>query len=162
MFELRVGDESVIIKNVVRTKQQGPLDEFEALMLLRKLGIDAPQPLARVFTDGQQGFVVMEKIEGESGRAIKKFFERNNIDENNRREILRAAKQRMSEIAEIVKRDVGLDKPWRLKDFMIEFEQQGGHYTIKTMRPIDFERSTVFDPKHPHSVRLGQGFDRAT
>ena len=161
VFELSVGgDTEVIVKNVVKAKQQGPIDEFEALLLLRELGIDAPKPIARVFTSRQQGFIVMEKINGESGRTVKDFFANNAVSEANQRELMVDALSRMEEIAETVRRDTGIDKPWRLKDFIIEYSEDGyGQYHIASMRPIDFERVKVFDPVNPHSIELGQGLD---
>ena len=161
VFELSVGgDTEVIVKNVVKAKQQGPIDEFEALLLLRKLGVDTPKPIARVFTSGQQGFVVMEKISGESGRTIREFFANNAVSEENKRELMTDALSRMRNIAETVRRDTGIDKPWRLKDFIIEYSRDGNdQYHIASMRPIDFERAKVFDPDDPHSIELGQGLD---
>lgn len=161
VFELSIGgDTEVIVKNVVKAKQQGPIDEFEALLLLRKLGVDVPKPIARVFTSGQQGFVVMEKINGESGRTIREFFANNAVSEENKRELMTDALSRMRNIAETVRRDTGLDKPWRLKDFIIEYSRDGNdQYHIASMRPIDFERAKVFDPDDPHSIELGQGLD---
>lgn len=161
VFELSLADGAeVIVKNVVRAKQQGPIDEFEALLLLRRLGVDAPKPIARVFTNGQQGFVVMERINGESGRTVRDFFANNAVSEANQRELMADALSRMQTIAETVRRDTGLDKPWRLKDFIIEYDRdEEGRYHIKSMRPIDFERAKVFDPADPHSVKLGQGLD---
>ena len=161
VFELSVGgDTEVIVKNVVKAKQQGPIDEFEALLLLRKLGVDTPKPIARVFTSGQQGFVVMEKINGESGRTIREFFANNAVSEENKRELMTDALSRMRNIAETVRRDTGIDKPWRLKDFIIEYSRDGNdQYHIASMRPIDFERAKVFDPDDPHSIELGQGLD---
>ena len=161
VFELSVGgDTEVIVKNVVKAKQQGSIDEFEALLLLRKLGVDAPKPIARVFTSGQQGFVVMEKINGDSGRTVKDFFANNAVSEANQRELMADALSRMRDIAETVRRDTGIDKPWRLKDFIIEYSRDGNdQYHIASMRPIDFERAKVFDPDDPHSIELGQGLD---
>ena len=161
VFELSIGgDTEVIAKNVVKAKQQGPIDEFEALLLLRKLGVDVPKPIARVFTSGQQGFVVMEKINGESGRTIREFFANNAVSEENKRELMTDALSRMRNIAETVRRDTGIDKPWRLKDFIIEYSRDGNdQYHIASMRPIDFERAKVFDPDDPHSIELGQGLD---
>ena len=161
VFELSIGgDTEVIVKNVVKAKQQGPIDEFEALLLLRKLGVDTPKPIARVFTSGQQGFVVMEKINGDSGRTVKDFFANNAVSEANQRELMADALSRMRDIAETVRRDTGIDKPWRLKDFIIEYNRDdNGQYHIASMRPIDFERAKVFDPDDPHSIELGQGLD---
>ena len=161
VFELSLPDDTeVIVKNVVSTKQQGPIDEFEALLLLNRLGIDAPKPIARVFASGQKGFVVMEKIYGESGRTIHDFFSKNDISEANQRELMADALSRMQEIAETVRRDTGLDKPWRLKDFIIEYDKdENGQFRITSMRPIDFERAKVFNPYDPHSVKLGQELD---
>lgn len=55
----------------------------------------------------------------------------------------------MQVIADVVRRDVGIDKAWRLKDFMIEFDDESN---IQAMRPIDFEKSQVFDPASPCTV----------
>lgn len=162
VFELSLaeGGASAIVKNVVEAKRQGPVDEFEALLMLRKLGIDAPKPIARVFTSGQQGFIVMEKINGESGRTVKDFFANNAVSEANQRELMTDALSRIQNIAETVRRDTGIDKPWRLKDFIIEYSKDdNGQYHIASMRPIDFERVKVFDPVNPHSIELGQGLD---
>ena len=154
------GDTEVIVKNVVEAKRRGPVDEFEALLLLRKLGVDAPKPIARVFTNGQQGFVVMEKINGESGRTVRNFFADNAVPESNQRELMTDALSRIQDIAETVRRDTGIDKPWRLKDFIIEYSRDdNGQYRIASMRPIDFECAEVFDPAYPYSIKLGQGLD---
>ncbi len=163
VFEVPLsGTDGVIVKSVVTDKQQGPLDEFEALILLQKLGIDSPKPLGRIFTSGQHGFIVMEKLPGISGRAIKQYFDDNSIPEPEQTYLLARAKEKMTEVAETVRRDTGLDKPWRLKDFMIVFgrgDDGNGLLDIQRMLPIDFERAKVFDPQNPHSIELGQGLN---
>ena len=62
----------------------------------------------------------------------------------------------MQEIAETIRRDTGLDKPWRLKDFMIVFHDTlvSGRPIVERMLPIDFERANVFDPKRPQSIEI--------
>ena len=161
VFELSLtGGTEVIIKNVVSSKSQGPVDEFETLLLLNKFGVDAPKPVARVFTSGQQGFIVMEKMNGESGRNVQDFFASNAVSKANQRQLMTDALSRMEEIAETVRRDTGIDKPWCLKDFIIEYgRDDDGQYCILSMRPIDFEHAKVFDPDNPCSVELGQGLD---
>ncbi len=157
MFEIPLaGTDGVIVKSVVTDKQQGPLDEFEALLLLQKVGVDSPKPLGRIFTDGQHGFVIMEKLPGISGRAIQQYFDENNIAEEHQQGILAYTKDKMQEIAETIRRDTGLDKPWRLKDFMIVFHDTfvGGHPMVERMLPIDFERANVFDPQRPQSIEI--------
>lgn len=150
----------MIVKNVVPEKQQGPIDEFEALIILKQLGINAPKPIARLFTHDQQGLIVIEALDGTSGRSIKDYFETQNITADNQRNILRDALNRMKEIAESVRRDIGFDKPWRLKDFMIKFTaDEKGQVVIRDMKPLDFERAKVFDPNNPHSIELGQELD---
>lgn len=153
VFEIPLaGTDGVIVKSVVTDKQQGPLDEFEALLLLQKVGVDSPKPLGRIFTDGQHGFVIMEKLPGISGRAIQQYFDENNISEEDQQGILAYTKDKMQEIAETIRRDTGLDKPWRLKDFMLVFETLPT--TVDRMLPIDFERANVFDPQHPQSIEI--------
>lgn len=161
VFELSLaGGTEVIIKNVVSSKSQGPVDEFEALLLLNKFGVDAPKPVARVFTSGQQGFVVMEKMNGESGRNVQDFFASNSVSKANQRQLMIDALQRMNKIARTIRWGVGIDKPWHLKDFIIEYgRDDDGQYCILSMRPIDFEHAKVFDPDNPCSVELGQGLD---
>jgi len=160
VFELKIAGKTVIIKNVVLEKQQGPIDEFEALLLLKKLGIDAPKPVARIFTEGQQGFIILERIEGIPGRKIKEYFEAQSVSADNQKNILQDALERMRNIAETIRRDVGFDKPWRLKDFMIEFStDKNGRLAIKSMKPLDFERAVVFNPESPCSIELGQDLD---
>lgn len=163
VFEVPLsGTDGVIVKSVVTDKQQGPLDEFEALILLQRLGIDSPKPLGRIFTSGQHGFIVMEKLPGISGRAIRQYFDDNSVPEPEQSFLLARAKEKMTEVAETVRRDTGLDKPWRLKDFMIVFgrgDDGNGFLDIQRMLPIDFERAKVFDPQNPHSIELGQGLE---
>jgi len=161
VFELSLaGGTEVIIKNVVSSKSQGPVDEFEALLLLNKFGVDAPKPVARIFTSGQQGFVVMEKMNGESGRNVQDFFASNSVSKANRRQLMIDALRRMNKIARTIRWGVGIDKPWHLKDFIIEYgRDDDGQYCILSMRPIDFEHAKVFDPDNPCSVELGQGLD---
>lgn len=157
VFEIPLaGTDGVIVKSVVTDKQQGPLDEFEALLLLQKVGVDSPKPLGRIFTDGQHGFVIMEKLPGISGRAIQQYFDDNNIAEEDREGILAYTKDKMKEIAETIRRDTGLDKPWRLKDFMIVFHDTfiNDRPIVERMLPIDFERANVFDPQRPQSIEI--------
>jgi hypothetical protein len=138
VFELDVAGRAVIVKNVVPSKQQGPLDEFEALRVLQGVGVDAPRPLARVFTQGQSGFIVMDKLPGVSGRTIRDYFEGEGMNTAPRQDILRQARDKMNEIAETVRRDTGLDKPWRLKDFMIVFgTDASGRKIIERMLPMN-------------------------
>ncbi|NCU37483.1 hypothetical protein EOL96_00240 [Candidatus Saccharibacteria bacterium] len=163
VFELPGG---VIVKSVVPEKQNGPIDEFEALVLLKQIGIEAPMPVARVFTEGKNGFIAMEKLSGISGRSIKSYFVEHNISVDDQKLVLNDALQRMRDIAEQTRRVAGLDKPWRLKDFMIKFGMDDnfgmddkGNLIIETMRPIDFERAGVFNPGQPNDIKLGQGLD---
>ena len=159
VFELELGSTHLIVKSVGPNRQEGPIDEFEALLLMKRLGIDAPRPAARIFTEGQKGFVVIEKLEGQSGRNTRKYFEQQAITEDNQREIMGDALDRMESVAEIIRRDTGLDKSWSLKDFVIEYETIDRQLKIKTMRPVNFEGTKVFDPEQPQAVALGQGFD---
>lgn len=158
VFEIPLSStDGVIVKSVVTDKQQGPLDEFEALILLQKLGIDSPKPLGRIFTNGQHGFIVMQKLPGISGRAIQQYFDDNSIPEPEQIFLLARAKEKMIEVAETVRRDTGLDKPWRLKDFMVVFgrvDDGSGFLDVQRMLPIDFERANVFDPKRPQSIEI--------
>ncbi len=161
VFEIDLAETSgSIVKSVVSTKQHGPLDEFEALLLLERLGIDAPKPLGRLFTNEQHGFIVIDKLPGVSGRTIKSYFISENIDTSDQQRLLKDTERMMTTIAETVRRDAGLDKPWRLKDFMIVFgKNDDGKIIIERMLPIDFERATVFDSSKPHSIKLGQDLD---
>lgn len=159
VFEMEVAKTPIIVKSVVQEKQQGPIDEFEALILLERLGIDAPKAIARIFTQEQNGLIVMEKLGGISGRRIKDYFQEQNITPENQQAILRDALTRIQELVETIKRDIGFDKPWRLKDFMIEFTEENGQIVIKSLKPLDFERVKIFDPDNPHEVKLGQGLD---
>ncbi len=102
----------------------------------------------------------MQKLPGISGRVIKQYIEKNSINESEQSYLLAEAEEKMNEIAETIRRDTGLDKPWRLKDFMIVFgrdQNDYGQLGIERLLPIDFERAKVFDPQNPHSIELGQG-----
>jgi hypothetical protein len=150
----------VVVKNIVQAKMQGVIDEFEALLILDKIGIRVPRPLMRSFDRDGGGMLVMERLDGISGRAIKQYFDEQGFSEDQRQALLAEAKVKMTDIAETVRRDVGMDKPWRLKDFMftIKFDDTGSPH-FDSFIPIDFERVTVFDPDNPESLRLGQGLD---
>lgn len=162
VFEVPLsGTDGVIVKSVPLDKQLGPIDEFEALILLQNLNIDAPRPLGRLFSNGQHGFIIMQKLPGISGRVIKDYLDNEVPDPEEQRVLLLTAKTKMTEISETINRDTGLDKSWRLKDFMIVFGRDNkGEHIIERMLPINFERTKVFDPKNPSSIELGQDLDR--
>jgi hypothetical protein len=161
VLELNLDDQAVVVKNVVPQKSQGVIDEFEALHIMQQIGVAAPKPLARFFNSGKGGMIVMEKLSGISGRAIKKQLESMALTEEQEKLLLDETLDRIRQVAETVRRDVGIDKPWRLKDFMITFRtDEAGQVHLDQLLPIDFERVKIFDPDHPTSVRLGQGLDR--
>ncbi len=148
----------VIIKAIVPEKVHGPLDEYAALRLLDSLGIESAKPVARIFLPGDEGngFVVMDKLPGESGRLLEQRLQKHGVAEQRVQNLMNEALQKMEEIAEQVRSRAGLDKPWRLKDFMVEFsyDANGVPKTIKRLIPIDFERARVYDPDNPATVKL--------
>ena len=148
-FELNLPENgNIIIKNVIASRDDGPVDEFEALLLLRASGADTPRPLACVFNESG-AVIVMDKPAGIYGLEIEEYFKDHNVEVTQRQKILDDVLSRMQVIADVVRRDVGIDKAWRLKDFMIEFDDESN---IQAMRPIDFENSQVFDPASPCAV----------
>jgi hypothetical protein len=100
----------------------------------------------------------MEKLPGISGRTIKDHLEP--LTESQRQTLLTELLDGITKIAETVRRDVGIDKPWRLKDFMITFQTgEDGQPHLDQLLPIDFKRVKIFNPDDPSSIRLGQGLD---
>lgn len=149
-FELNLPENgNIIIKNVIASNDNGPIDEFEALLLLKASGIDTPRPLACVFNE-DGAMIVIEKPAGIYGLEIEEYFKDHKVEATQRQKILDDALSRMQVIADAVRRDVGIDKAWRLKDFMIELDDESN---IQAMRPIDFEKSQVFNPASPCAVR---------
>ena len=91
-----------------------------------------------------------------SGRLIFERLSEQGLSEAKIQSLKQDAEEHMQRIADKVRRNVGLDKPWRLKDFMIEFEYDANGEPVKIIRliPIDFERVRVYDPKYPLDIKI--------
>ena len=54
------------------------------------------------------------------------------------------------EMAELFRKTLKIDKRWRIKDTIIEFNQETGE--VETVTPIDWERVQNYNPQTPKEI----------
>ena len=54
------------------------------------------------------------------------------------------------EMAELFRKTLKIDKRWRIKDTIIEFNQETGE--VETVTPIDWERAQNYNPETSEEI----------
>ncbi len=151
-FKLKDGTE-VIAKRVELRKAKEERKEFMVLLAAKKAGLPTAEPIG--FLSGKKkedgSYVLMEKIEGYSGRKFRKYLEDSNkFTEEQIIRIMKTVAEKLHELAELFREKLNIDKRWRIKDTIIQFNEETGE--VENVIPIDWERVTIYDPNKPKKI----------
>ena len=93
----------------------------------------------------------MEKLEGTSGRNFeKKLRETGDHSEEYIQKIMDQIYYKNRKMADLFREKLGIDKRWRIKDTIINFNEETGE--VGNVIPIDWERVEVYDPTSPKEI----------
>lgn len=138
-----------VLKLTQPDKMPDPDHELRILEKAYQLGLPAPKPLGMMHV-GTLDFLMMEYVPGRSGQDIWDKL----IDEGWSAGEIRAAQSQaerlISQTAETYRKALKIDKPWYIKDFLLNFDGK----TLKSVFPLDFERGHTYDPANPEKIRV--------
>lgn len=141
-------DRAFVAKLVQTEKMEKPDAELKTLQRIHEAGLPAPRPLGMLHV-GSADFTLMEFVEGESGQDIWVKLGEKGWSEEQINQAKQDAERMMHEIADRFRNELGLDKPWYIKDFLLHFQGR----TLVSMFPLDWERAHPYDPEKPDKIR---------
>ena len=129
------------------------VDEHELKVLERaqRLGLFGVAPIGLLRLKGGVSWTLMEDVAGLSGRTIRQSLEKRRWTSDKIETLVTHGIFRLSLIADEYRSKMNIDKPWRLKDCMIQIDEES--QTLVKIIPLDWERAEAFNPEKPHSVR---------
>lgn len=152
LFKMTDGTE-IVAKKIELRKAKEARKEFSILISAKKAGLSTAEPVG--FLSGKEesdgSYLLMKKVEGRSGRHFEKELrESGKYSEEQITEIMKQVAEKIREIAEIFRTTLNIDKRWRIKDTIIEFNEETGE--VGNVIPIDWERVQNYDPENPKEI----------
>lgn len=148
---------SVIAKKIELRKAREAKHEYTILIAAKKKGLPAARPVGFVAGKSREdaSYLLMEKVAGISGRHFEKYLRQlERFSEAEIHTILSTVSAKNEEIAQQYRRELSVDKYWRIKDLMIDFDEGTGE--VRGVTPLDWERAKVYDPYDPQEIeKLG-------
>jgi len=146
LFKMTDGTE-IVAKKIELRKAKEARKEFCILISAKKAGLPTAKPVGflsgKEDTDGS--YLLMKKIEGISGRNFDKYLrDTGKFTEEKIKSILQQVAQMNKEMAELFRTTLKIDKRWRIKDTIIELNEETGE--VENVIPIDWERAQNFNP----------------
>ena len=151
-FTLKNGKE-VIAKRIELRKAKEARKELAILIGAQKAGLPTAAPVGFLAgkEDTDHSYMLMEKIEGTSGRNFeKKLRETGKYSEEHIQKIMNQIYYKNRKMADLFREKLGIDKRWRIKDTIIDFNKETGE--VGEVIPIDWERVEVYDPTNPKEI----------
>jgi|GEM_PF-1182304 len=145
LFKLEDGTE-IVAKRIELRKSKEAKKEFSILISAKKAGLPTADPVGFLSgkTDSDSSYLLMKKLEGFSGRNFdKQLRAMNKYSEEQIKTIMQIIAQKNREVAELFRTTLKIDKHWRIKDTIIEFNQETGE--VETVTPIDWERAQNYN-----------------
>lgn len=123
------------------------------MIAAKKAGLPTAEPVG--FFSGKEGadgsYLLMKKLEGRSGRKFEKeLTESGKYSEGQIKAIMQQVAEKNKEMAELFRATLNIDKRWRIKDTIIEFNEEAQR--VESVIPIDWERIQNFDPSSPKEI----------
>ncbi|MBI2448206.1 hypothetical protein HYV44_01430 [Candidatus Microgenomates bacterium] len=151
-FELSDGTE-IVAKKIELRKAKESRKEFSILISAKKVGLPTAEPVG--FMSGKKevdgSYLLMKKVEGISGRKFEKHLrESGKFSDEKINAIIQDVSEKNKELADLFRDKLKIDKRWRIKDTIIEFDEDSG--TVVNVTPIDWERAEDFDANNPKKV----------
>lgn len=152
LFKL-TDETEIVAKRIELRKAKEARKEFSILISAKKAGLHTAEPVGflsgKAETDG--GYLLMKKIEGISGRNLDKYLKgTGKYTEQQISDIMRQVAEKNKEMAELFRTTLKIDKRWRIKDTIIELNEETGE--VESVIPIDFERVQNYDPENPKGI----------
>lgn len=152
LFKLSDGTE-IIAKKVELKKSKEARKEFTILIAAKKAGLSTAEPVG--FLSGKEdddgSYLLMKKVEGRSGRKFEKELrESGKYTDQQVREFMQQVAEKNRQMAELFRATLKIDKRWRIKDTIIEFNEETDE--IGSVIPIDWERVENYDPDNPKTI----------
>ncbi len=152
LFALNDGTE-IVAKRIELRKAKEAKKEFSILIAAKKAGLPTAEPVGFISgkEDTDNSYLLMKKIEGISGRNFDKYLEglgRFSIEKIH--EIMAQIAEKNKQMAELFRSTLHIDKRWRIKDTVIEFNEETGE--VGNVIPIDWERAQNYDPSSPKEI----------
>jgi len=153
-FKLEDGTE-VIAKRIELRKAKEARKEFMILIASKKAGLPTAEPIG--FLSGKEeedgSYLIMEKLEGYSGRKFEKYLKKSEkFTEEQISRIMKEVADKLKDLAEMFRKQLNIDKRWRIKDTIIQFNEETGE--IEGVIPIDWERVKTYNPDKPKKIDL--------
>lgn len=127
--------------------------EFAILIAAKKSGLPTAEPVG--FLSGKEdadgSYLLMKKLEGRSGRKFEKELrEAGKYSDEQIKDIMKQVAEKNKEMAELFRTTLKIDKRWRIKDTIIEFNEETGE--VESVVPIDWERAQNYNPNTPKEI----------
>jgi|GEM_PF-1480512 len=146
-------DTEIVAKRVELRKAKEARKEFSILIAARKANLPTAEPVGFLSgkTEADSSYLLMKKIEGISGRNFDKYLrDSGKFTEEKIKSILQQVAQKNREMAELFRTALKIDKRWRIKDTIIELNEETGE--VESVIPIDWERAQNFNPATPKEI----------
>jgi hypothetical protein len=152
LFKLTDGTE-IVAKRIELRKAKEARKEFAILISAKKAGLPTAEPVG--FLSGKEdadgSYLLMKKLEGHSGRKFEKeLTESGKYTPEKIKAIMQQVAQKNKEMAELFRTTLKIDKRWRIKDTIIEFNEETGE--VESVVPIDWERAQNYNPSTPKEI----------
>jgi len=152
LFKLTDNTE-IVAKRIELRKAKEARKEFAILISAKKAGLPTAEPVG--FLSGKEdvdgSYLLMKKLEGHSGRKFEKeLTESGKYTPDQVKAIMQQVAQKNKEMAELFRTTLKIDKRWRIKDTIIEFNEETGE--IESVVPIDWERAQNYNPSTPKEI----------
>lgn len=152
LFQLSDGMD-IVAKRIELRKAKEAHKEFSILIAAKKAHLPTAEPvgflLAKRSEDGS--YLLMKKVEGLSGRTFEKYLQKSGrYSDDQIHSIMYTVAEKNKEMAELFRVTLHIDKRWRIKDTIIQFNEDTG--TVEEVIPIDWERIQDYDPENPKTI----------
>lgn len=146
-------DTEIVAKRVELRKAKEARKEFSILIAARKANLPTAEPVGFLSgkTEADSSYLLMKKIEGFSGRKFEKHLrDSGKYNDEQVKSIMQIVAEKNKEMAELFRETLNIDKRWRIKDTIIEFDEETGE--VAGITPIDWERVQSYDPASPKEI----------
>jgi len=146
-------DTEIVAKRVELRKAKEARKEFSILIAARKANLPTAEPVGFLSgkTEADSSYLLMKKIEGFSGRKFEKHLrDSGKYNDEQVRSIMQTVAEKNKDMAELFRQTLNIDKRWRIKDTIIEFDEETGE--VAGVTPIDWERIQNYDPENPKEI----------
>lgn len=152
LFRLEDGTE-IIAKRIELRKAKEARKEFSILIAAKKAGLPTAEPVG--FLSGKEdadgSYLLMKKLEGHSGRKFENELRKSGkYSDEQIKTIMQQVAEKNREMAELFRATLMIDKRWRIKDTIIEFDDET--MEVISVIPIDWERADSYDENDPKKI----------